>query len=59
MRIGIIEEWTVSSRNTTGEIYKNQKYIPYRVKVSWNYQLMLKGEYTEKKEFVSKDLSIR
>ena len=28
----------------TGKIYVNQKYIPYRVKVFWIHQLMLKGE---------------
>ena len=28
----------------TGKIYINHKYIPYRVKVSWVHQLMLKGE---------------
>ena len=28
----------------TGKIYINHKYIPYRVKVFWIHQLMLKGE---------------
>ena len=28
----------------TGKIYINHKYIPYRVKVSWIHELMLKGE---------------
>ena len=34
-----------------GEIYIYRKYIPYRVKVSWIHQLMLKGElkHMEKK----------
>ena len=44
-----------------GEIYIYRKYIPYRVKVSWIHQLMLKGElkHIEKKEFVLKELSVR
>ena len=45
----------------TGKIYINHKYIPYRVKVFWIHQLMLKGElqHMEKKGFVLKELSVR
>ncbi|CAH3029546.1 unnamed protein product [Porites evermanni] len=30
-------------QEVTGKIYINHKYIPYRVKVSWIHQVMLKG----------------
>ena len=45
----------------TGKIYINHKYIPYRVKVSWIHELMLKGElkHMEEKEFELKELSVR
>ena len=28
----------------TGKIYINHKYVPYRLKVSWIHELVLKGE---------------
>ena len=51
----------MSSRNNRQDLHKSYKYIPYRVKVSWIHELMLKGElkHMEEKEFESKELSVR